>query len=80
LLYNAGNHDIQKFFDNSGRSVRNLISKTLSDDFKIENLNEDEKTLLSEMISNGWLSKKDNKIVHNFCVLTTRLCKNITLY
>jgi hypothetical protein len=70
-LYIASEHGIEKFFDyNSGDSVRNLICKTLVDDFKIEELSENEKTLLSEMISYGLVSKKDNKIIHNFCVFT----------
>lgn len=73
-LYNAGKHNLEMLFSSYSSSKNynayQVLLKTLEKDFNIENLNEDEKAILSEIISYRWVSKKDNKIVHNFSVFT----------
>jgi len=44
--------------------------KTLEPGFCADNLCEEEKNVLSEIIDNGWVSKNGGKITHNFSVFT----------
>ncbi|MCL2773429.1 MAG: RNA polymerase sigma factor, partial [Oscillospiraceae bacterium] len=73
-LYNAGRHTIERLFssepNNKYYQTYQLFCKTLNQDFNLNDLNDTEKEILSEMISYGWVSKKDDKIIHNFCIFT----------
>ena len=73
-LYKAGKHTLAMLFSSQPNlkysEIYRIFYKTLSGDFIIDDLNDDEKEILSEIISYGWISKKDDKIIHNFCVFT----------
>jgi DNA-binding CsgD family transcriptional regulator len=69
-LYTAGGHTIgEKLYPSIGL-IKKVLCKTLSKDFNIDDLNDDEKETLSEIIKYGWVSKKDDKIIHNFSIFT----------
>jgi len=76
-LYKAGNHSIQKLHNMNNHKIINVFRKALKKDFNIDNLNGDEKTILSEIISCGWVTKKDDKIIHNFSIFTSEQNKTL---
>jgi len=72
-LYKFGNHTPDMIFSPNPNDlpIKNVFYKTLNKDFNINDLtDDDEKAILSEIISYGWVSKKDDKIIHNFSVFT----------
>ena len=71
-LYIAGNNTLQKLFsyEEKNYQIKLVLLKALNKDFNTEDLNDEEKAVLSEIMSYGWLSKKDDKIIYNFCVFT----------
>ena len=71
-LYKAGNNALQNLFSYGEKNlqIKLVLLKALNKDFNTEDLNDEEKAILSEIISYGWLSKKDDKIICNFCVFT----------
>jgi DNA-binding CsgD family transcriptional regulator len=71
-LYNAGRHTLVKLHSIGDKNyqIKQVLLKTLYEGFSIGDLDDGEKELLGEMISYGWISKKDDKIIHNFCIFT----------
>ena len=71
-LYKSGNHAPDIIFSSNPNDlpVRNVFYKALNKDFNTDELNDDEKAILSDIISYGWVSKKDDKVIHNFSVFT----------
>jgi DNA-binding CsgD family transcriptional regulator len=80
-LYTAGNHTLEQLFDHySGKNFNTcqVLLKTLEKDFDINSLDDDEKEILSEIISNRWVTKKGDKLIHNFSVLTKSQALSLT--
>ena len=80
-LYTAGNHTIRQVFDtysSKNYNTRQVLLKTLEKDFDINRLNDEEKEILSEIISNRWVSKNGDKIIQNFSVFTKAQAQSLT--
>ena len=81
-MYNAGNSKIATMFSLNKETYRMVIGKVLRPDFEKENLNDDEKALLGEMISWGMFSilgtqasclhHNINAITPNFYIFTEK--------
>jgi len=72
-LYKAGKHTLEQLFDthtSKNHNTREVLLKTLEKDFDIALLSDGEKEILGEIISYGWVSKQNGKIIHNFSVFT----------
>ena len=80
-LYTAGSHTIEQVFkthSSKNYNTRQVLFKTLEKDFEIKSLNDEEKEILSEIISNRWVSKSGDKIIHNFSVFTKAQMQSLT--
>ena len=80
-LYTAGNHTIGQLFktySSKNYNTRQVLFKTLKNDFDINRLNDEEKGILSEIISNRWISKNNDEIIHNFSVFTKAQAQSLT--
>lgn len=78
-LYNAGGHQISQVFNNNGDNPYGKILLEISkDNFNTDNLTDDEKFTLGEVIKYGWVNKTEDKLIPNFYIFTSE--QNNILY